>query len=349
MSKVAGLPRLCLSKALGISILVCLAISGCSSVPTSEPATSMTTVITTISTAAPTPTPSPTLEPTVSPTPTVTPTPTIIPTPTIQSELVGVPAERLQFVKDLLKIYVDSLMTSNSAFDKVDDYITREQIINYGKTGAYEDIENFAIIMHKDGTPAIAMINCQDNVVSGLKEAIKKMEGYDSNFLKILTDNGMVTFIPNRFNENEGFTYTFNKQGQFVWNISEEGLKTEVPYMDTLLGSPLYVESVGIKMYSLGGEYVSHIGYYKDGLAAYCWWNLYQKNKDKFSEDMAYSCYLVAKNLYGERYSPLTFNSDTIQNTIDKVFDKNLIAFFGGTADEINKNRESMPDWNPGD
>ena len=128
-------------------------------------------------------------------------------------------------LRDLLKIYENSLLSStHKAFNKVDDYLTREQIINYGKTGEYEDIENFAIIMHKDGTPAIAMINCQENVVSSFKKGIEEMEAYDPNYLKILTNNGMRTFTVNRYNENYGSTYTFNKEGQFIWNATKEDL-----------------------------------------------------------------------------------------------------------------------------
>ncbi|MDD2482859.1 MAG: hypothetical protein PHE32_03465 [Candidatus Shapirobacteria bacterium] len=293
------------------------------------------------------PTPTETIYNTEAPTPTPEPTPTPTTTET-KSELDGIPAERLQFTKDLLKIYENSLSSNEDEFNKVDDYLTREQIIEYGKTGEYSNIENFSIISHKDGSPAIAMINCQDNVVSGFKKAIKEMEVYDSNYLKLLTDNGMRSFIINRFNEKSGFVYTYNEEGQFVWNLSKEGLKSEIPYMNTLLGGPLYIESVGIKMLNLGGEFAKYPGYFKEGLSAYCWWNLYCKNGQQFCKEMAHAGYIGAKVRYGEKYSQ-PFRSETIQVSFEKIFKEGLVDFFGGTADEINKNRKSMPDWNPGD
>ena len=321
---------------------------GCQDINATKPTTTITEPSVPSET---TPTTRPTTEATTTPTtkPTIETTPTPTTTET-KSELDGIPAERLQFVEDLIKIHENSLLTStHKAFNKVDDYITREQIINYGKTGEYGDIENFSIINYKDGKPAIAMINCQENVVSGFKKAIKLMERYDPNFLKIITDNGMRSFIVNRFDDKIGFVYTFNKEGQFVWNISKEGLKTEVPYMDTLLRESLYTESIGIKMLNLGVEYTEHIGFYKQKLSAYSWWNEYCESNDKDCKNLSYSNYLFGKTFYGERYSPISINSEIIQNTVNKIFDENLIAFFGGTAEEINKNRKTMPDWNLGD
>ena len=328
---------------IAIALTVCLAISGCSSVPTSEPAISTTTTTATTSTAPPTPTPSPTPQPTITPSPTATPTPTIVPTPTIAPELDGIPAARLQFAKDLLEIYDNSLSTNDTCFNKVDDYITREQIIEYGKTGTYSNIENFAIIMHKDGTPAIAMINCKDNVVSSFKTAIKEMEVYDPNYLKVLTSNGMRAFMVNRFNPNGSSTYTFNKSGLVVWNAEDKVLaKDNVAYA---LKMSIETESFGIKMYQLGGDYSKYVGFMKELLSSDCWWNLYMKNSQYYCEEASKSSYIQSIFYYNDFYAPTDMKSTFIQSLLTKIREQNLATPFGGTWDEITQNIKERPDW----
>ena len=115
------------------------------------------------------------------------------------------------------------------------------------------------------------------------------------------------------------------------------------------LKNKVLVESYGIKFLNLSGEYAQHVGYYKEGLPAYCFWNLYCKNGQPFCKAMAYGDYLGAKVRYGEEYSPVDFNSETIQKSFEMIFNQGLVDFFGGTANEINENRKSMPDWNRGD
>ena len=318
---------------------------GCQDINATKPTTTITEPSVPSET---TPTTRPTTEATTTPTtkPTIETTPTPTTTET-KSELDGIPAERLQFVEDLIKIHENSLLTStHKAFNKVDDYITREQIIKYGKTGEYNNIENFSIINHKDGSPAIAMINCQENVVSSFKKAIKEMEAYDPNYLKILTNNGMRTFTINRYGENYGSTYTFNKEGQFIWNATKEKLaEKDLSYA---LKNKVLVESYGIKFLNLGGEYALHVGTYKEGLSSLCWWNLYQNIKQKYCLSMSYEDYIMAKDFYGGEYK-IDFNSATVQSHFDKIFNEGLVDFFGGTAQEINENRKTMPDWNLGD
>ena len=91
MSKVTRLLRLFLSMVFGITIMICLVISGCSSIPIASTLT---------------PSPTPTTAPTAAAIPTLSPTPipTTKPTATeTTSELDGIPAERLQFVKGPIK------------------------------------------------------------------------------------------------------------------------------------------------------------------------------------------------------------------------------------------------------
>ena len=340
MGTVTRLSRLYSSMAIGISILLCLAMIGCTSVPSSEPTISTTTTTTTTSTAVATPTPSPTLEPTVSPKPTVTPIPTIIPTPTIPPELVGVPPERLQFVKDLLNLYDHSVSSDNTAFDKVDDYITREQIVEYGRTGDFSKVKDFSIISHKDGTPAIALINCKDNVVSSFKTAIKEMEVYDPNYLKVLTSNGMRAFMVNRFAENMGNVFTFNKSGLIVWNLD-----INKDFSVNNLKRPLETESFGIKMYQLGGDYAKYVGFMKEQLSSDCWWYIFKRTGDAVAESGSRSSYIITKTLYNPYYAPITFKDEKIQDLLKSVRDNNLATPFGGTWAEISASIVDRPDW----
>lgn len=305
---------------------------------TVKPTTTSTTTETT------TPTTKPTTEATTTPTTTST---TETTTPPTSSELEGVLTERLQFTEDLLNLYDKSSKEYAPASNKIKDFIDREQIINYGKGGEYL-VRAGDIVEFENGTPAVALINCPNNVISGFKKAINIMESYDSNYLKTLTDNGLKAFMPYYFDSNFGDNaFTFNKFGLITWNITNNFLaKNDLsPY----LKRTIQLESLGIKILKLGGEYENYNGFLKQQLSSDCWWNLYKKNNQTFCRDMSYSSYIFCKTYYNDQYSPVTFKDQKIQDLLNNIRTKNLVMPFGGTWTEITQNIPSRPDWNEGD
>ena len=274
--------------------------------------------------------------------------PTIVNTTSISTEtttnpdLKDVAPERLEFTKDLLNLYdvSSSLHTSGDyegAFDKIKDFISRDQILEYGKTG--ETGENLSIVKHKDGSPAVALINCNDKVANDFKVMIEKMNKYDSDYLKKITRNGMVAFMVNRYNNDQGNNFTFNNNGLIVWNVEDSNSKN-----NGYLEAPIGTECFGIKVRSLGGDYAKYSGFVKEQLSSDCWWNLYKKTGDNFCRDMSYHSYMIAKDFYGKIYSPMTLKDKEIQDLINNA--RKLVSLFGGTEAEISKSITDRPDWN---
>ncbi len=263
--------------------------------------------------------------------------PTATKEPTISSnELEGVAAERLEFTKVMLNLY-DGSVNDHVAFSKIKNFVTRQQIINYGKTG-----EGLSVVKYDNGTPAVALINCNDNITNIFNSMISQMKSYDSNYLKKLTSNGMVAFMVNRYEPNWGNTFTFNRNGLTVWNLASEEVNTVTPGK---LKRTVETEAFGIKMYSLGGDYANYIGFMKELLSSDCWWNLWKKTGDQYCYDMSQSSYMISKITYGPAYAPVTLQDEKIQNLLKNIRDKNLATSFGGSWSEISVNIVDRPDW----
>ena len=292
-----------------------------------------------VSKKSPTPTPKPTPIPTAKPTPTVEPTPTPIPTTETTSELDGVAPERLTFTKKLLTLYANCSTNDADEFKK---YITREQIINFGKTG-----EGLTVVNKENGTPGILLVNCQDNVVSSFRNAMDQMRAYDANYVDVLTKNGVCSFMVNRWDVNIGSVFTYSKSGLVVWNATDQALApADISYS---FKRTIETEAFGIKVANLGGDYAKYGGFMKELLSSDCWWNMYKKTGQTYCRDLSYSSYLIAKTMYNQVYAPVTFQDDKIQNLLKNIRDNNLASPWGGPWSEISQNIADRPDWNPGD
>jgi len=253
---------------------------------------------------------------------------------TTNPDLKDVAPERLEFTKDLLNLYDKSLASYDPAFDKIKDFVSRDQVIKYGETG--ETGNNLSIVKNKDGSPAVALINCNNNVTNGFKDMINKMSKYDSNYLKKLTDNGMRVFMVNRFLD-EGDTFFFNESGLVVWNLEDQNTK----YLS--LERPVLTEAFGIKMLQLGGDYAKYAGFIKEQLSSDCWWNLYKTTGEKICEAYSASSYMNCKEYYNEFYAPVDFRDKEIQDLINSA--RKLVSLFGGTEPEISKSIVDRPDF----
>lgn len=264
------------------------------------------------------------------------------------SELKDVAPERLEFTKDLLNLYDESVTKIakpkefETAFNKIKDFISRDQIIEYGKTG--ETGENLSIVKHKDGSPAMALINCNDNVTNVFNEMLSEMSMYDPDYLDKMTDNGTVAFMVNRYDINASNNFTFNKSGLIVWNLKPERSEVVGSYA---LKRTVETECFGNKILNLGGDYAKYAGFIKEQLSSDCWWNLYKKTGDEFCRDMSYSSYVFCKNYYNEFYAPANFQDKKIQDLINEA--RKLVSLFGGTEAEISASIIDRPDWNYGD
>ena len=218
--------------------------------------------------------------------------PTIVNTTSISTEtttnpdLKDVAPDKLEFTKDFLNLYDESSVDYSSgdykgAFDKIKDFISREQIIEYGKTG--ETGENLSIVKHKDGSPAVALINCNDNVTRFFNGTIDGSIEYDPDFLGKMTQNGMVAFMVNRFNNTKSSSFTFNEHGLIVWNLDLE--KSNMIVGSNGLEKQIETESFGIRSLQLGGDYTKYAGFIKEQLSSACWWNLYKETgNEKYKE-----------------------------------------------------------------
>lgn len=245
--------------------------------------------------------------------------------------LEGVDPEKKEFINKLLNLY--DRCGQDYFSDEMKNYVTKKQIIEYGKTG-----QGLTVINHENGTPAIALINCNDDVKNAFNDTVSEMNNYDSSYLRHLTDNGTVAFFVNRFDSSRGSTFTFNKDGLIVWNLNPE---KEIGAF--ALKVPILTESFGIKMYKLGGDYAKYVGYIKQELSSRCWWNLYKKNNEQFCYDMSKGEYMVSKLTYGPQYAPLTYKDTKIQALIGSAI--KLVSLFGGSESEISKSIKDRPDW----
>ncbi len=232
-------------------------------------------------------------------------------------ELEGVAPERLEFTKDLLNLYdksITEVVTKKgfeTAFNKIKDFINRDQIIEYGKTG--ETGENLSMVKYKDGSPAVALVNCNDKVASAFEGMVKEISQYDSNFLKKLTENGMVAFMINRFDNNRGDTFTFNKSGLVVYNARPEMVDL-INYK--VLERAIPTEVFGIKCFNLGGDYGKYSGFIKQQLASDCLEKLYEKSGKDYFKVFAIDIYFIGKDYYGGIYSPVKLEDEEIQKLI---------------------------------
>jgi hypothetical protein len=184
---------------------------------------------------------------------------------TTAAELLGVAPERLAFTKKMLNLY-DKSSQEGGPCKAIKNLVSRKTIINYGKTG-----EGLPVIKYDDGTPALAVINFNSVLTGYLNTCVSDMKKYDANYLKEITANGAVAIMAD--GKGAG-SFTYNKYGLIDWCISPKCYNT----VDAIgLENGILVESFGIKMENLGGDYLKYEGFLKEGLASDCWWNLYKK------------------------------------------------------------------------
>ncbi len=247
-------------------------------------------------------------------------------------QLEGVAPERLEFTKDMLNLYEKSSADRSSTFNKIKNFVTKDQIINYGKTGS-----GLSVIEYGNGTPAFALINCNAGVTNAVNTMVSEMSNYDSNYLRAITNNGVVALMDNGMS---GGNFNFNKEGLISWfRDSDDEIGS------AQLKRPVLTESFGIKMLNLGGDYAKYIGFMKEQLASDCWWNLYKKNGDNFCNDMSQSTYMITKIMYNPIYAPVDFRDKEIQDLLKSVRNNNKAASFGGSWPQISANLSSRPDW----
>jgi hypothetical protein len=249
---------------------------------------------------------------------------------TTAAELLGVAPDRLVFIKKVLNLWDKSKM--------VEKAVSRKTIINYGKTG-----EGLQVVNYDNGTPALAVINFNSVLTGYLNTCVSDMKKYDANYLKEITANGAVAIMADGQGTG-GFTY--NKYGLIDWRLSSANYNN-VNALDLEQG--ILVESLGIRMENLGGDYLKYEGFLKEGLASDCWWNLYKKNGSYICKGSSFHHYLMAKEGYGDFYAPVTFKDKKIQDLLKNVRSKNLASAFGGTWSEISASIVDRPDWKSGD
>jgi len=254
---------------------------------------------------------------------------------TTADELLGVAPQRLEFTKKMLNLF----SKTDGSINVVNKYITRKQIIEYGKTG-----KGLTVVNHENGTPAIALINCNSDYVDSFGWAIESMKGYDSNYINELTGNGVVAFMTYRFDKSTtAKNFTYKKEGIIIQNL-DKGKSQGLDYSGGLM-SPILVESFGIRMENLGGDYWKYEGLFKQVLAAYCWWNLFVKTGSSYCQAQAHGEYMMAFNYYNKVYAPVTIKSKKIQDGLNTIMTKGLAQHFGGPWSEIKANSKSMPKW----
>jgi hypothetical protein len=254
---------------------------------------------------------------------------------TTADELLGVAPARMAFTLKMLNLYANTDGTINV----VNKYITRKQIIEYGKTG-----KGLTVVNHEDGTPAIALINCNSDYVTSFNRAIESMKTADSNYINILTGNGVVAFMTYKFDKKDASEYfTYKKEGIIIQNINK--VKSVGGDHSGDLMHSVVVESFGIKMENLGGDYWKYEGFLKQLLASDCWWNLYKKTGSSYCQMQSRSGYMYALTFYNKLYAPVTFKDKKIQDLLKNVRTKGLALPFGGTWSEIAASIKDRPDW----
>jgi len=254
---------------------------------------------------------------------------------TTADELLGVAPARMAFTLKMLNLYANT----DGSINVVNKYITRKQIIEYGKTG-----KGLTVVNHENGTPAIALINCNSDYVNSFGWAIESMTGYDSNYINELTGNGVVAFMTYRFDKsNPSGYFTYKKEGIIIKDI-DKGKAQGIDYSGGLMSSIL-TESFGIRMENLGGDYAKYGGLYKQLLSAYCWWNLSVKTGSSYCQAQAHGEYMMAFDYYNKLYAPVNIKTKKIQDGLNTIMTKGLAQHFGGPWSEIKANSKSMPKW----
>jgi len=204
------------------------------------------------------------------------------------------------------------------------------------------DLKTLAIVMAS--VSALAVINFNSVLTGYLNTCVSDMKKYDANYLKEITANGAVAIMADGQGTG-GFTY--NKYGLIDWRLSSANYNN-VNALDLEQG--ILVESLGIRMENLGGDYLKYEGFLKEGLASDCWWNLYKKNGIYICKALSFDNYVFAKEFYGDFYAPMTFKDKKIQALLNKIRNGfGSVKSFGGPWSQIVENIKSRPDWTSAD
>jgi len=246
------------------------------------------------------------------------------------SELEGVAPQRLAFTKKMLNVWSHDYT--------VESFINRKQIINWGKTG-----KGLQVIDYENGTPALALINFDKTTTGYFNDCLSDMKKYDVNYLKEITANGAVAVM---IDGNGDGSFTYNKYGLIDWMLSKENYNN---VNKIYLEQGILVESFGVRMENLGGDYSKYEGFLKEALASDCWWNLWKKTGSSVCKENSFDHYICAKEFYGDIYSPVKFKDKKIQDLLKNVRSKNLASAFGGSWSQITASIKDRPDWKSGD
>lgn len=303
-----------------------------STTPTTEttiettPTTTETTKPTTETTTAPT-----TTKPTIETTPSLTPEEVLL--VKYDQELKECKPELKSFCAHLLNIYDVSSKDSETLFNNITKYTSRQEIIKYGETGkGLQTVE--------DEYGKLALFGWSEKSVSIVESSINRLKQVDESVLKVLNDNGTYAFMLGQSNTWPDRTYGFTKEGLTCWNSNNERAEQGTKYW---WGSKLIIENIGTAMINLGGEYDKIKGFMKE-IVAGDEFLFVSENKAESSKDMVNyketsdGCYRWAgDSYYNNVYAPRKFDDKDVQELVKTIYDEKLISFFGGTPEEIAK------------
>jgi len=183
----------------------------------------------------------------------------------------------------------DMSMDGNQGGDKFQNYISRDEITNYIKTG---NVGKLKILFNENNEPRMLMVNCSDRVIQGVVDAIDffKDNGYE-NIQEVLYDNGEVIYLSSYENADYGIgSFRITEYGVVCTTMTDKTTKDLEPLsLERANISGLYVESLYIQllqlkrsvsgMWSLGEEYghgPSEVS--KSLLAGYLFMSIYAEN-----------------------------------------------------------------------
>ena len=231
------------------------------------------------------------------------------------------------FCSQMLNLQGTSAGDKDVTFSQIGEKLTREEIVDYGKTG-----EDSRVIEDEDGTPRLWMIGWTEKSQENIREAMKTLQDWDPKALTILNENGTFAFMLAQSDMHSEHTFGYNKEGLTIYEASPEYAET-LPVL--AFGNSLITENIGTAMLNLGGKYLEIVGFIKEEITGDEFLNLYNKIGENYFLEVSKGSYLFGGEGYYNNFYNKKITDIDVQEIIKEVYDHELISFFGGTGEKI--------------
>lgn len=237
---------------------------------------------------------------------------------------------------------------NDAVFDKWEsttilrDFVTKEQVFKFGKTGEGLDVVYFLNEKgEKTKEPAILYVatpEVKKQKIDVVEKGIAYWEKYDQDFREVLVDNEVRIILHSQASSNKKISVFKYETGIFYYNTSDSNPN----YFSDSIAFGITMEMFGTKGDALGGKFNKYaVGVIKERLALDCGRYLAEKTKDKNMNG-----YVQARqetvDLYTQKYwIDKRQQMWYLEHLIKIIKENNLITPFGAeTWEEIDSIKE---------